>query len=83
MVAPAMNQGMWKDPATMANIALLQQRGVKLAEPAHGTWGSQETDPNAPGTDGGAGGSLFLVCSTLAGSGRSVGLPWSAAATWV
>jgi len=35
-VAPAMNQAMWADPATQANIALLQQRGVHLFGPAAG-----------------------------------------------
>ena len=45
MVAPAMNQGMWKDPATAANIALLQQRGIKLADPAHGSQACGDVGP--------------------------------------
>jgi len=35
-VAPAMNQAMWADAATQANIALLQQRGIHLFGPAEG-----------------------------------------------
>jgi phosphopantothenoylcysteine decarboxylase/phosphopantothenate--cysteine ligase len=45
MVAPAMNQGMWKDPATTANIGLLQQRGIRLAEPAHGIQACGDVGP--------------------------------------
>jgi len=35
-VAPAMNQAMWADPATQANITLLQERGIHLFGPAEG-----------------------------------------------
>lgn len=35
-VAPAMNQAMWADAATQANIDLLQQRGIQLFGPADG-----------------------------------------------
>jgi phosphopantothenoylcysteine decarboxylase/phosphopantothenate--cysteine ligase len=28
-VAPAMNQAMWRDPATQANLQLLESRGLK------------------------------------------------------
>ena len=35
-VAPAMNQAMWADAATQANIATLQQRDVHLFGPAEG-----------------------------------------------
>jgi len=35
-VAPAMNQAMWADPATQANITLLQERGIHLFGPADG-----------------------------------------------
>ncbi len=45
MVAPAMNQGMWKDPATDANIASLQQRGIRLAGPAEGTQACGDIGP--------------------------------------
>ncbi|MBD2857426.1 bifunctional phosphopantothenoylcysteine decarboxylase/phosphopantothenate--cysteine ligase CoaBC [Spongiibacter sp. KMU-158] len=35
-LAPAMNQGMWRDPATQANAAILQQRQIHLFGPAAG-----------------------------------------------
>ncbi|HEY7776258.1 MAG TPA: flavoprotein, partial [Kineobactrum sp.] len=33
LLAPAMNQQMWRDPATGANIATLQSRGMHLVGP--------------------------------------------------
>jgi phosphopantothenoylcysteine decarboxylase/phosphopantothenate--cysteine ligase len=36
LVAPAMNVRMWEHPATLANVALLQARGVVLVGPADG-----------------------------------------------
>ena len=36
-LAPAMNQAMWADPATQANRALLQQRGIRMFGPASGS----------------------------------------------
>jgi phosphopantothenoylcysteine decarboxylase / phosphopantothenate---cysteine ligase len=35
-VAPAMNRVMWAHPATRANVALLEQRGVSIIGPAEG-----------------------------------------------
>ncbi len=35
-LAPAMNQAMWKHPATQANLATLQSRGVAIIGPASG-----------------------------------------------
>jgi len=35
-VAPAMNQAMWADPATQANIDTLNKRGIKIWGPAEG-----------------------------------------------
>src|SRR5919198_5341608 len=35
-VAPAMNRIMWANPATRANVATLQQRGVQMLGPAEG-----------------------------------------------
>lgn len=35
-VAPAMNLGMWKNPATQQNIEILRERGVKIWGPAEG-----------------------------------------------
>ena len=36
LVAPAMNTGMWTNPATQANVSVLRQRGVHLVEPVNG-----------------------------------------------
>ncbi|HZQ91669.1 MAG TPA: bifunctional phosphopantothenoylcysteine decarboxylase/phosphopantothenate--cysteine ligase CoaBC [Terriglobales bacterium] len=36
VVAPAMNINMWQNPATRANIALLEKRGVRVVEPGSG-----------------------------------------------
>ena len=36
VVAPAMNTGMWENPATVENLAVLKSRGVKVVEPASG-----------------------------------------------
>jgi phosphopantothenoylcysteine decarboxylase/phosphopantothenate--cysteine ligase len=36
-VAPAMNAQMWAHPATRENIAVLEQRGIRVLGPAHGS----------------------------------------------
>lgn len=36
LLAPAMNQQMWRDQATAANVALLTSRGITMAGPASG-----------------------------------------------
>ncbi|HEX3437848.1 MAG TPA: bifunctional phosphopantothenoylcysteine decarboxylase/phosphopantothenate--cysteine ligase CoaBC [Pseudacidobacterium sp.] len=36
IVAPAMNVNMWNHPATQANIALLEDRGVRIVQPDSG-----------------------------------------------
>jgi phosphopantothenoylcysteine decarboxylase/phosphopantothenate--cysteine ligase len=36
LIAPAMNQQMWRDPATAANMATLLERGAKQIGPAEG-----------------------------------------------
>jgi phosphopantothenoylcysteine decarboxylase/phosphopantothenate--cysteine ligase len=45
LLAPAMNQQMWMNPATRANCALLLERGVRLAGPACGSQACGETGP--------------------------------------
>ena len=35
-VAPAMNTGMWENPATQENLAALKARGVRVIEPGEG-----------------------------------------------
>ena len=36
VVAPAMNDGMWTNPATQANVAALVARGVRVVQPGTG-----------------------------------------------
>ena len=36
LFAPAMNEGMWNNPATQENIAILKKRGAGFVEPARG-----------------------------------------------
>jgi phosphopantothenoylcysteine decarboxylase/phosphopantothenate--cysteine ligase len=43
LVAPAMNHRMWQHPATQANIALLEARGVRRIGPNPGSLGDGET----------------------------------------
>lgn len=45
LLAPAMNQQMWQAAATQANVALLQQRGVRLLGPASGAQACGEIGP--------------------------------------
>ena len=41
LVAPAMNDAMYRNPATQANLALLRERGVTVLEPDTGDLGSK------------------------------------------
>jgi len=45
MVAPAMNQQMWQNPATHTNVATLRKRGIGLIGPAEGGQACGETGP--------------------------------------
>ncbi len=42
-VAPAMNQAMWRDPATQANVELLKQRSFNIFGPASGSQACGDT----------------------------------------
>ncbi|MDH5190091.1 MAG: bifunctional phosphopantothenoylcysteine decarboxylase/phosphopantothenate--cysteine ligase CoaBC [Gammaproteobacteria bacterium] len=44
-VAPAMNQAMWKDPATQENVAKLKTRGIHILGPAEGEQACGDTGP--------------------------------------
>lgn len=44
-IAPAMNQGMWKDEATQANLALLRQRGIHIIGPGEGNQACGDVGP--------------------------------------
>jgi phosphopantothenoylcysteine decarboxylase / phosphopantothenate---cysteine ligase len=41
LVAPAMNDRMWADAATQANVATLRQRGIEVIEPGEGDLASR------------------------------------------
>ncbi|HUN27851.1 MAG TPA: bifunctional phosphopantothenoylcysteine decarboxylase/phosphopantothenate--cysteine ligase CoaBC [Steroidobacteraceae bacterium] len=45
LVAPAMNHLMWTNPATAANVALLEQRGIRRLGPAEGDQACGEVGP--------------------------------------
>lgn len=45
LLAPAMNQQMWRDPATAANIETLSARGVVVIGPAAGAQACGDTGP--------------------------------------
>lgn len=45
LLAPAMNQGMWRDPATGDNVATLQARGITLVGPAEGSQACGDVGP--------------------------------------
>jgi len=45
LLAPAMNQAMWSNPATRSNVALLQERGVGILGPAEGEQACGESGP--------------------------------------
>ena len=45
VLAPAMNQQMWAHPATQDNLALLQQRGVRILGPDSGDQACGEVGP--------------------------------------
>jgi len=44
-VAPAMNQQMWRNPATQANVATLRQRSVQVFGPAEGSQACGDVGP--------------------------------------
>lgn len=44
-VAPAMNRGMWDDPATRQNIATLEGRGIRVFGPAEGGQACGDSGP--------------------------------------
>jgi phosphopantothenoylcysteine decarboxylase/phosphopantothenate--cysteine ligase len=45
LLAPAMNQGMWRDAATADNIELLRQRDIALVGPAEGSQACGDVGP--------------------------------------
>lgn len=45
VVAPAMHTEMWRNPATVANVATLRQRGIHVLEPAVGRLTGPDSGP--------------------------------------
>ncbi len=45
VIAPAMNRLMWANPATQANVVLLESRGIAILGPAEGDQACGETGP--------------------------------------
>ncbi len=45
LIAPAMNEGMWRHPAVQENIARLKSRGVKFVDPERGELACGTTGP--------------------------------------
>lgn len=45
VLAPAMHTEMWTHPATVANVGLLRERGVRVLDPASGRLTGQDTGP--------------------------------------
>jgi phosphopantothenoylcysteine decarboxylase/phosphopantothenate--cysteine ligase len=45
VLAPAMNQGMWRNASTRANAAVLQARGIQLLGPADGSQACGDVGP--------------------------------------
>lgn len=65
-LAPAMNQQMWSHPATQANRALLEERGVRLIGPDSGSQACGETGPGRMVEP------AELVAAVLGDSGRAL-----------
>ncbi len=45
VIAPAMNSAMYEHPATVANLALLRERGYEIVEPERGFLAERESGP--------------------------------------
>lgn len=44
-IAPAMHTEMWQNPATQANVSLLEARGIRILEPASGRLTGEDSGP--------------------------------------
>ncbi|MFP7365689.1 bifunctional phosphopantothenoylcysteine decarboxylase/phosphopantothenate--cysteine ligase CoaBC [Corynebacterium callunae] len=45
VIAPAMHTEMWHNPATVANVKTLRERGITVIEPAHGRLTGKDSGP--------------------------------------
>ncbi|MFN8176171.1 MAG: bifunctional phosphopantothenoylcysteine decarboxylase/phosphopantothenate--cysteine ligase CoaBC [Solirubrobacteraceae bacterium] len=72
LVAPAMNDRMWAHPATVANVALLRERGVVVIEPGEGALASRgEHGPGRLAEPA----AILAAIESAAGAGAR-GRPW-------
>jgi phosphopantothenoylcysteine decarboxylase / phosphopantothenate---cysteine ligase len=61
VLAPAMHTEMWQHPATVANVATLRKRGVRVIEPASGRLTGTDTGPGRlPDPE-----EIYALCQTL------------------
>ena len=65
-IAPAMNHRMWLHPATQANVALLQARGVRGVRPPAAPRAEGESGPARPAAPGARGAPLAGVGNAAA-----------------
>ena len=68
-VAPAMNEKMWMDPATQANVQVLRKRGVQVFGPAVGEQACGDVGPGRMLEPA----DLLIALETSLGSGRFFG----------
>jgi len=61
VVAPAMHTEMWEHPATVANVATLRSRGVRVIDPASGRLAGTDTGPGRLPEPA----EIFAVCREL------------------
>ena len=59
LLAPAMNQAMWRHPSVQANRRVLEQRGVRILGPAHGDQACGEDGPGRMAEPGEIADSVF------------------------
>jgi phosphopantothenoylcysteine decarboxylase/phosphopantothenate--cysteine ligase len=65
-IAPAMNHRMWLHAATQANVALLQERGVRVIGPDDGPLAEGESGPGRLSEP-------EAIVAALAGAGNAAG----------
>lgn len=69
VLAPAMHTEMWQHPATVANVATLRERGVRVLDPASGRLTGVDTGPGRLPEAA----ALFGVCQAILAAGSRSG----------
>jgi phosphopantothenoylcysteine decarboxylase/phosphopantothenate--cysteine ligase len=76
VLAPAMHTEMWQHPATVATLATVRSRGVRVIEPASGRLTGADTGPGRlPEPE-----DIFAVCRELLSGAPAGGVPGDASA---